>query len=72
MIIFKRFASIIVAERLKDVSNRDNNMRKLTVSIPDELDEKVRAYVERRFGGIKGGLSMFVKEALEEKFARME
>lgn len=43
-------------------------MKKLTVSIPDELDRKLREYVKEKYNGIKGGLSIVAKEALEEYF----
>jgi hypothetical protein len=41
-------------------------MRKLTVSIPDSLDEDLRKYVEENYEGLKGGLSITVKAALKE------
>ena len=41
-------------------------MRKLTVSIPDDLDDLLRKYVEEHYEGIKGGLSIVVKSALRE------
>jgi hypothetical protein len=41
------------------------SMRKLTVSIPDELDTRLRAYTKKEFGNIKGGLSFVVLKALE-------
>lgn len=41
-------------------------MRKLTVSIPDSLDEDLRKYVEENYEGLKGGLSITVKTALKE------
>ena len=45
-------------------------MKKLTVSIPDELDTKIRKYVDNKYDGIKGGLSIVVKQALEEFFQK--
>jgi len=42
------------------------DMRKLTVSIPDDLDEMLRKYVEENYEGIKGGLSIVVKSAIRE------
>lgn len=41
-------------------------MRKLTVTISDDLDEKLRRYVSKEFDNIKGGLSIVVKKALEQ------
>jgi len=45
-------------------------MRKLTVSIPDDLDEMLRKYIEEHYEGIKGGLSIVVKSALREFLER--
>jgi len=44
----------------------EDGMRKLTVSIPDDLDELLRKFVEENYEGIKGGLSIVVKSALRE------
>lgn len=44
----------------------EDGMRKLTVSIPDDLDELLRKYVDENYEGIKGGLSIVVKSALRE------
>ncbi len=44
----------------------EDDMRKLTVSIPDDLDELLRKFVEKNYEGIKGGLSIVVKNALRE------
>lgn len=52
--------------------DRTNSMRKLTVSIPDALDEKLRKYVDEKFVGIKGGLSKVTKDALELYFKKVE
>ncbi len=41
-------------------------MRKLTVSIPDDLDEELRSYVKENYEGIKGGLSIVTSIALRE------
>lgn len=47
-----------------------NGVKKLTVSIPDELDEKLRNFVDEEYAGIKGGLSIVTKKALEEFFEK--
>jgi len=47
-------------------NDRKEDMRKLTVSIPDSLDEDLRKYVEENYEGLKGGLSITVKTALKE------
>jgi len=41
-------------------------MKKLTVSLSDELDAALRKYVAAEFDGLKGGLSFVVKTALQE------
>ena len=33
-------------------------MNKIAFSIPEELDERLRAYIEREFKGVKGALSI--------------
>jgi len=38
-------------------------MKKLTVSIPDDLDERLREYVDSEYEGLKGGLSIVTKKA---------
>ena len=58
----------MVGEKIKVENSKDNGMRKLTVSIPDELDAKIREYADRE-SGMKGGLSMAVKKAIEEFLA---
>jgi hypothetical protein len=45
-------------------------MRKLTISIPDELDDRLRDYVEKEYSGLKGGLSIVTKKALEDFFEK--
>jgi Arc/MetJ-type ribon-helix-helix transcriptional regulator len=50
--------------------NTKNDMRKLTVSIPDDLDEQLREYVRDYYEGIKGGLSIVVKTSLREFLER--
>ena len=46
--------------------NTEDGMRKLTVSIPDDLDELLRKYVDDHYEGIKGGLSIVVKNAIRD------
>ena len=47
-------------------------MGKLTVSISDDLEKKLRTYIARRFAGEKlyGKLSEIVEEALREWMER--
>lgn len=42
-----------------------SKMNKITFSIPDELDERLRNYVDREFKGIKGALSIVGIRAIE-------
>jgi len=55
-----------MGESLLMYNDRKEDMRKLTVSIPDSLDEDLRKYVEENYEGLKGGLSITVKTALKE------
>jgi len=41
-------------------------MRKISFSITDELDERLRDYVDREFKGIKGALSIVGIKAIEK------
>ena len=52
----------------------DNNgkpdMKKITLSIPDDLEKELRQYAEVHHGGMKGALSLTVMTALREYFAK--
>ena len=52
------------------VEDTEEDMRKLTVSIPDDLDDQLREYVEVNYSGIKGGLSIVTVMALREFLER--
>ena len=43
-------------------------MRKITLSIPDDLENELRQRTEIDYAGIKGGLSIIVIQALREWF----
>ena len=43
-------------------------MRKITLSIPEDLDKKLRQRTEIDYFGIKGGLSIIVIQSLREWF----
>jgi len=43
-------------------------MKKIAFSIPEELDERLRAYVEREFKGVKGALSITAIKAIEKYY----
>ena len=40
-------------------------MKKITFSIPEELNERLRTYIEREYKGIKGAMSITATKALE-------
>ena len=44
---------------------------KIAFSIPEELDERLRAYVEREFKGVKGALSITAIKAIEKYLDEM-
>ena len=46
--------------------NTNEDMRKLTISISDNLDDRLRKYVDDNYDGLKGGLSIVVGLALKE------
>jgi hypothetical protein len=41
-------------------------MRKIALSIPEELDERLRTYIMDEFKGIKGALSIVGIKAIEK------
>jgi hypothetical protein len=43
-------------------------MRKITLSMPDDLENELRNRTEVDYAGIKGGLSILVIQALREWF----
>jgi hypothetical protein len=43
-------------------------MNKITLSLPDELENELRLRTEVDYAGIKGGLSIIVIQALREWF----
>ena len=46
-------------------------MRKLALSIPEELDERLRTYTKEEYKGIKGALSIVGIKALEKYLDEM-
>jgi hypothetical protein len=44
------------------------SMRKITLSLPEELENELRQRTEVDYAGIKGGLSIVVIQALREWF----
>ena len=46
-------------------------MKKIALSIPDDLDERLRTYVRKEFKGIKGSLSIVGIKALEKYLEEM-
>jgi hypothetical protein len=41
-------------------------LKRITFSIPDELDERFRRYIETEYMGIKGALSIVGTKAIEK------
>jgi hypothetical protein len=41
-------------------------MKKITLSIPDDLDEQFRRYIETEYRGIKGAMSIVGIKAIEK------
>lgn len=46
-------------------------MKKIALSIPDELDERLRTYILDEFKGIKGALSIVGIKAIEKYLDEM-
>lgn len=46
-------------------------MKKITLSIPDDLDELFRRYIETEYRGIKGALSIVGIKAIEKYLEEM-
>ena len=47
-------------------------MRKITLSLPDDLDEELRRLAKEKYRGMKGGLSIIMADALELYFLEMK
>jgi hypothetical protein len=47
---------------------RDGSMKKITLSLPDDLENELRQRTEVEYAGIKGGLSIIAIQALREWF----
>ena len=46
-------------------------MKKIALSIPEDLDERLRSYIKEEFKGIKGSLSIVVVKAIEKYLDEM-
>ena len=46
-------------------------MKKIALSIPEELDERLRIYTKEEYNGIKGALSIVGIKALEKYLDEM-
>ncbi len=54
------------------VDENKSEMRKITLSLTDETEEKLREVAEGPpYNGIKGALSMIVETALRDYFAKL-
>ena len=47
-------------------------MKKITLSLSDETEARLRQVAEDRYGGIKGSLSIVVELALKDFFKKVE
>jgi hypothetical protein len=47
-------------------------MKKITISIPDDLDKHLRKYIESEYRGIKGALSIVGIKAIEKYLEEVE
>jgi len=41
-------------------------MKRITISVPDDLDKKLRGYIETEYRGLKGALSIVGIKAIEK------
>jgi predicted transcriptional regulator len=48
------------------MSTQSKNVKKITLSLPDELDKRLRDHAESEYSGIKGSLSIIASRALDE------
>jgi len=46
-------------------------MPKRLFTLTDELDKRLKAYAERRYGNKKGSRSIIIQDALDEYLSRM-
>lgn len=46
-------------------------MKKIALSIPEDLDERLRSYIKEEFKGIKGSLSIVGVKAIEKYLDEM-
>jgi hypothetical protein len=47
-------------------------MKKITISIPDDLDKQLRRYIETEYRGLKGALSIVGIKAIEKYLEEVE
>jgi len=52
--------------------NEKKNMKKITLSLTNKTDKKLRTHAKDTYGGMKGALSMIVETALQEYFRKLE
>ena len=47
-------------------------MKKITISIPEDLEKRLRKYVESEYLGLKGALSIVGTKAIEKYLEEVE
>lgn len=54
------------------MGDNSNGVKKITVSLPDEIEERLREMAEIEFHGLKGGLSIIITNALKDYFDKQD
>lgn len=52
------------------MGSKSNNMGKITIQIPEDLEKEMRDYIAQRYGGVRGYLGGFIIDAIRDKLSR--
>lgn len=61
----------MVVEGLNMVVNDKTTMRKITLSLTEKTETKLREIAKDKYGGMRGALSIIVENALQDYFKKM-
>ena len=62
----------VIVNSLISKREQGNDMRKTTLSMPEELFEKMSEYLESRYGITRGRMAIFIQDAIREKLDRIK
>ena len=58
----------MVVESLSKMVDQKQNMKKITLSLTDKTEAKLRGLAKDKYGNMKGALSLIVENALQRYF----